>query len=50
MREVKIIKKDIEALKYEIRLATVEGNEQEVELLWQDLDDLLEELHNAQSA
>lgn len=50
MRSREQINRDIEAIKYEIKMARVEGNEQDVEILCEDLDELLEELRNAQTA
>jgi hypothetical protein len=50
MRSREQINLDIEAIKYEIKMARVEGNEQDVELLHEGLDELLEELHNDQTA
>jgi hypothetical protein len=50
MRTVEEIKRDIQALRQEIKYAQVDGQEQEVELMLADLDELQEELWSAQSA
>jgi hypothetical protein len=49
MRSKEEINRDIEALKYEIRLTMVEGGEREVELMSQELDELREELYRVQT-
>jgi hypothetical protein len=50
MRSIKVIQQDIAAIKVAIREARTEGNEQEVDLFYEDLDELQEELHSAQTA
>jgi len=50
MRLIESIKTDISIVKAAIREAMAYGNEREVELFYEDLDELLEELHNAQTA
>jgi hypothetical protein len=50
MRTVEEIKRDIQALRQEIKYAQVDGQELEVELLMVDLDELQEELWASQSA
>jgi hypothetical protein len=49
MRTVEEIKLNIEALRKEIRYAQLEGQEYEVELMLADLDELQEELWDAQT-
>lgn len=50
MRSIKSINADIVSIKQSIREAMVDGNDREAELLYIDLDELLEELHSAQTA
>jgi hypothetical protein len=50
MRLIDSIHKDIRAIKQAIREAMQYGNEREAALLYEDLDELLEELHDAQTA
>lgn len=49
MQTVEEIKRNIQALRQEIKYAQLEGQEQEVELMLADLDELQEELWRAQS-
>jgi hypothetical protein len=49
MRTVYKIKLDIEVLNQEVRYARVDGDETLLDDLYKDLDDLYEELHNAQT-
>ena len=50
MRDVNQIKRDLESLRYEIKLAQREyTSEREMELMYEDLDNLETELHNVQS-
>ena len=50
MRDTNQIKREIESLRYEIRLAQREyTSEREMELLYEDLDNLQEELYQIQS-
>ena len=50
MRDTTQIKREIESLRYEIRLAQREYNtEREMELLYEDLDTLETELHKVQT-
>lgn len=49
MRTVQEIKKDIEYLRREIRYARQEGDDREVEMLMSDLDELQQELYDAQT-
>lgn len=50
MRDTNQIKREIESLRYEIRLAQREyTSEREMELLYADLDNLQEELYQIQS-
>lgn len=48
MRTVEEIKLNIEALRQEIKHAQLEGQEYEVELMLEELDELQEELWSAQ--
>ncbi len=50
MQTVDEIKRNIQALKQEIKYAQLEGEEREVELMWKDLEELQEELWRVQSA
>jgi hypothetical protein len=50
MRLIEDINSDIRSIKQSIREAMVDGNDREAELLYTDLDELLEELHDAQTA
>ena len=47
MRQKAEILKDIEILRQEIKYAVAEGNENEVELLYADMDELQIELYKA---
>jgi len=50
MRSVNQIKRDLESLRYEIKLAQREyASDRELEVMYQDLDELEEELYCAQS-
>lgn len=49
MRTVEEIKLNIEALRQEIKYAQLEGQEYEVELMLEELDELQEELWSAQT-
>ena len=47
-RTIKDIKQDVELLRREIRFAQEDGDEVETEMLYQELDAVLEELYEAQ--
>jgi hypothetical protein len=50
MRSVNQIKRDLESLRYEIKLAQREyASDRELEVMYQDLDELEEELQDVQS-
>lgn len=49
MRSIESIQIDIAIVKQAIREATQDGDEWEAELLYDDLDDLQEELYSAQT-
>jgi hypothetical protein len=50
MRSVAEIKRDLESLRYEIKLAQREyASDRELEVMYQDLDELEEELQDVQS-
>jgi hypothetical protein len=50
MRSVAEIKRDLESLRYEIKLAQREyTSDRELEVMYNDLDELEEELYNVQS-
>lgn len=50
MRSIEAINADIRAVKQAIREAAQDGNDREAELLYHDLDELLEALYDAQTA
>ena len=50
MRSIEVINADIVSIKQSIREAAQDGNDREAELLYYDLDELLEELHDGQTA
>jgi len=47
-RTIKDIKQDVELLRREIRFAQADGDDAEAEMLYQELDVVLEELYEAQ--
>lgn len=49
MRSAVTIERDIVTIKQAIREARADGNERELELFYQDLEELQEELHNAKT-
>lgn len=49
MRSIEAINADIISIKQSIREAAQDGNDREAELLYYDLDELLEELYDAQT-